>query len=234
MKIQGVQRVSLLDFPEKIACTVFTCGCNFRCPFCHNASLVVPEKMSAETTDEEEFFAFLSTRINKLDGVCITGGEPLLQPDIENFIRRIRALGFSVKLDTNGSRPQILKDLVRAGLIDYVAMDIKNSPERYAMTVGLANPPMDKIRESIAFLLSGAVPYEFRTTVVEEFHTGEDMGSIGRRIKGASRYFLQGFIDSGSLISGISGNLHACSSDQMQSFRRIAAEYIPSTELRGV
>lgn len=231
MNIQGLQRVSLLDFPDCVACTVFTCGCNFRCPFCQNSSLVLPEEMTEPEIEEEAFFAFLTSRRNKLDGVCISGGEPLLQPDIVQFIRRIRDLGFTVKIDTNGSMPERLKDLVHEGLVDYVAMDIKNSPEHYAVTAGLSELPMDKIFESVSFLLSGAVPYEFRTTVVKEFHTDEDMEQIGRWIRGAQHYYLQEFVDSGSLITD---GLHACSREDKETFRRIVSAYVPSVEIRGV
>jgi len=230
MKIQGIQRVSLLDFPELVACTVFTSGCNFRCPFCHNASLVLPEEMTGIEIEENDFFAFLESRKNKLDGVCISGGEPLLQPDLENFIRRIHKMGFAVKIDTNGSMPEQLKKLVNTGLIDYVAMDIKNSPEHYALTVGLKNLSLDKICESVSFLLTGVVQYEFRTTLVSELHTSSDLEQIGRWLKGAQRYYLQEFVDSGDLIGE---DLHACSKDETEVYRLIAKKYIPSTLLRS-
>lgn len=231
MNIQGVQRLSLLDFPDRVACTVFTCGCNFRCPFCHNASLVVPGEMTGDEMAEDVFFDFLASRMNKLDGVCITGGEPLLQRDIGHFIRRIRSLGFAVKLDTNGSVPGLLKELVGAGLIDYVAMDIKNSPGKYAETSGIADLLLEPVFESVSFLLSGKVPYEFRTTVIREYHTGKDIEQIGRWIQGAPLYYLQEFVDSGSLIGE---DLHASSPDEMEAFRRIAADYVPGVQLRGV
>lgn len=230
MKIQGIQSVSLLDFPELVACTVFTSGCNFRCPFCHNASLVLPEEMTGIEIEENDFFAFLESRKNKLDGVCISGGEPLLQPDLENFIRRIHKMGFAVKIDTNGSMPEQLKKLVNTGLIDYVAMDIKNSPEHYALTVGLKNFSLDKICESVSFLLTGVVQYEFRTTLVRELHTSSDLEQIGRWLKGAQRYYLQEFVDSGDLIGE---DLHACSQEESEEYRRIAKKYIPSTQLRS-
>jgi len=230
MKIQGVQRVSLLDFPGLVACTVFTGGCNFRCPFCHNASLVLPEEMTGIEIEENDFFAFLDSRKNKLDGVCISGGEPLLQTDLENFIRRIRKMGFAVKIDTNGSMPEQLKNLVSTGLIDYVAMDIKNSPEHYALTVGLESLSLDKICESVSFLLTGVVQYEFRTTLVRELHTSRDLEQIGRWLKGAQRYYLQEFVDSGNLIGA---DLHACSQEETEVYRRIAEKYIPSTQLRS-
>lgn len=231
MNIQGVQRLSLLDFPDRVACTVFTCGCNFRCPFCHNASLVVPEEMTGDEMAEDVFFDFLASRKNKLDGVCITGGEPLLQRDIGHFIRRIRSLGFAVKLDTNGSVPGLLKELVDAGLIDYVAMDIKNSPGKYAETSGMADLLLEPVFESVSFLLSGKVPYEFRTTIIREYHTGRDIEQIGRWIQGATLYYLQEFVDSGSLIGE---DLHASSPNEMEAFRRIAADYVPGVQLRGM
>ncbi|MEI8198577.1 MAG: anaerobic ribonucleoside-triphosphate reductase activating protein [Eubacteriales bacterium] len=230
MKIQGIQRVSLLDFPELVACTVFTGGCNFRCPFCHNASLVLPGEMTGIEIEENDFFAFLDSRKNKLDGVCISGGEPLLQPDLENFVRRIRKMGFAVKIDTNGSMPEQLKKLVNTGLIDYVAMDIKNSPEHYALTAGLKSLSLEKICESVSFLLTGAVQYEFRTTLVRELHNSRDMEQIGRWLKGAHRYYLQEFVDSGDLIGA---DLHACSQEETEFYLRIAGKYIPSTQLRG-
>ena len=229
MQIKGLQKLTLLDFPERTACTVFTGGCNFCCPFCHNASLVL---RPAEVTGihEEEFFRFLSKRQGILDGVAITGGEPLLQPDLPDFIQKIRALGFQIKLDTNGSFPGRLKTLVADGLVDYVAMDIKNSPIRYGETVGVKNFDLSPILESVEFLLSGTVDYEFRTTVVRELHSDEDFVRIGAWIGGAKRYFLQQFIDSGDLIqSGYS----ACSDAQMEQFRQIVARTVPSAQLRG-
>ncbi|HHX15989.1 MAG TPA: anaerobic ribonucleoside-triphosphate reductase activating protein, partial [Fibrobacter sp.] len=200
MKIQGLQRISLLDYPEHIACTVFTPNCNFRCPFCHNASLVLPEKISEDFISEEYFFEFLSSRKNKLEAVCISGGEPLLQKDIEYFMEKIKKMGFLVKLDTNGSFPTLLKRLVNLGLIDYVAMDLKNSPAKYAPTAGVSSLDNEKIEESVSFLLSHVVPYEFRTTIVEEFHAASDIEAIAKWIQGDSKYYLQQFVDSGDLI----------------------------------
>lgn len=231
MKIQGLQRVSLLDFPGLVACTVFTGGCNFRCPFCHNASLILPQEDPCDGVDEEDFFTFLASRKNKLDGVCISGGEPLLEKNIEAFIRRIRDMGFAVKLDTNGSLPERLKELVQADLLDYVAMDIKNSPGKYAATSGIPDPPVENVRESVDFLVSGTVPYEFRTTLVKEFHTADDMEKIGQWIRGAKQYYLQEFVDSGNLIGE---NLHAFTREEQEDFLRIAAKYVSSVQLRGV
>ena len=205
MQICGFQKLTLLDFPEKVACIVFTAGCNFRCPFCHNASLVTHIDNSAAIT-EEEILEYLRKRKGLLDGVCITGGEPLLHKDIEDFIAKIKQEGFAVKLDTNGSFPERLISLVEKGLVDYVAMDIKNSKEKYSETAGVDNLEIENIEKSIDFLLKGKVPYEFRTTVVDGLHTTQDIVSIAQRIKGAKKYFLQNCVDSGDIIvSGTKG-----------------------------
>lgn len=222
--------MTLLDFPGKVACTVFTGGCNFRCPFCHNALLVtkLPEKPDYT---EDEILSFLEKRVGLLDGVAITGGEPLLNPDIGDFIRKIRDMGFAVKLDTNGSFPERLKAIVGEGLVDYVAMDIKNRREKYAETIGLKNLDLSKIEESVEFLKSGAVDYEFRTTVVKQFHTVEDIRAAAEWISGAKRYFLQNFVDSGELICE-----EVCGVDKetMLKMKSAAADFVPQTEIRGI
>jgi pyruvate formate lyase activating enzyme len=230
VKISGLQKMTLLDYPGKIAATVFTGGCNFRCPYCHNASLVLNV---AKTRDipEEEFFNFLAKRKGLLDGVCISGGEPLLQEEIKKFIFRIKSLGFSVKLDTNGSFPSKLKELIEDGLIDYVAMDLKNSPAGYAKTAGTTEEVLSKINESVAFLLAGHVGYEFRTTVVNGFHTKEDFTAIGKWIQGAGRYFLQNFVDSGDLIQP---GLRGVEKDELEGFADIVREYVPSVQIRNL
>lgn len=200
MQINGFQKLTLLDFPGKVACIVFTAGCNFRCPFCHNASLVTHIDNDLRI-DEEEIFTYLQKRQGLLDGVCITGGEPLLQQGIEEFIKKIKALGYYVKLDTNGSYPEKLKKLIDNKLVDYVAMDIKNSKEKYMKTSGVENISLENIEKSISLLLENKVEYEFRTTVVNELHTVEDIENIANWIKGAPKYFLQNFTDSGDIIS---------------------------------
>lgn len=229
MIIKGLQKTTLLDFPGKVACTIFTGGCNFRCPFCHNASLVIAPS-NTDTISEEELFDFLNKRRAILDGVCITGGEPLLQKDIEDFIIKIRDLGYAVKLDTNGAFPEKLRDILSKGLVDYVAMDIKNSKEKYSLTCGT---PVDtgKISESISLLIGGDIPYEFRTTVVRELHEPQDIENIGEWISGAERYFLQSFIDSGDIIGS---ELSAYSLEEMKQILAFARKNIPSTELRGI
>ena len=230
MRVQGLQKLTLLDYPERVACTVFTAGCNFRCPFCHNASLVthIPERAD---TDEEAFFKFLKKRQGILDGVCVTGGEPLLQPDIDVFLRKIKELGYAIKLDTNGSFPEKLEFLVKEGLVDYVAMDIKNALDSYGGTIGMDGRYDEAISKSVAFLLEGNVDYEFRTTVTKNFHTEEHMEEIGKWIQGAKRYYLQGFVDSGDLIEQ---NIEGVGEEEMELFLKKVKAFVPNAELRGM
>ncbi len=199
MRIAGLQKLSLLDYPGYTACTLFTPACNMRCPFCHNASLVL-HPGSSEDMPEEDFFAFLKKRQGLLDGVCISGGEPLLQLGLDTFIQRIKDLGFLVKLDTNGSFQAELRKLVQAGLIDYVAMDVKNTLARYPETVGLERFDVKPIEESIAFLLEGSLPFEFRTTVVKNFHSLEELRTLASQLQEAPVYALQGYKDSGDIL----------------------------------
>ena len=200
MIIKGFAKLTLLDYPGRVACTVFTGGCNFRCPFCHNASLAIRAR-EVDTIPESEVFELLKKRKGILDGVCITGGEPLLFGDeLYDFIIEIKKLGYAVKLDTNGSFPERLAALIEAGLVDKVAMDIKNSPEKYALTAGVENFDIASILKSVELLKSSGVDYEFRTTVVKELHSASDFEAIGKMIEGAKAYFLQSFVDSGDLI----------------------------------
>lgn len=230
MQIHGFQKMTLLDFPGRVACTVFTGGCNLRCPFCHNA-LLVTQLSKVDVISAESVFSYLQKRKGILDGVAITGGEPLLQPDITSFIRKCKDLGYAVKLDTNGAYPAKLRDIVSEGLVDYVAMDVKNCREKYGETVGIPNFDVSKVDESIKFLLSGKVDFEFRTTVVKEFHTVEDIERIGEWIAGAPRYFLQNFTDSGNLIGE---NMHECSKETLYLMRETALKYVQSCETRGL
>ena len=232
MKLMGLQKLTMLDFPGKLACTVFTGGCNFRCPFCHNAGLVLPEQIKrGEEIPVEEFFAFLAGRKGRLDGVAVTGGEPLLQGDLAEFLRRIKEMGFSVKLDTNGSFPAKLRALCETGLVDYVAVDIKNSPAKYPMTVGVPGFDLAPVRETVSYLLEGHVPYEFRTTVVAGFHEPSDFIEIGKWISGADRYYLQNFVDSGNLIEG---GLQGFTEDDMKALKTLVAPYVSLCETRGI
>ena len=194
MKICGFNKTTLLDYPGCVAATIFLGGCNFRCPFCHNGDLVLK---SGQMTgyEEKEVLAFLKKRRNVLEGVCITGGEPTLHAELPEFISKIKELGYLVKLDTNGSNPEMLKSLVKEKLIDYVAMDVKAPLTKYEKACGVA-VDVEKIKQSVEFLKKGEIPYEFRTTVVKELHTGEDILEIGRYLRGASKYFLQSYEES--------------------------------------
>ena len=230
MVVHGLQKLTLLDFPGHSACTVFTGSCNWRCPFCQNASLVM-DPGSQPVIPEEEIFAFLEKRRGLLDGVAITGGEPTLQKDLPDFARRVKDRGFAVKLDTNGSNPALLRRMLEEGLADYVAMDIKTCRENYPGVVGREDYDPAPVEESAALLLEGRVPYEFRTTVVKELHGEEDFERIGEWLRGAPLYFLQGFKDSGDLLQS---GLHACTPGEMRRFRDVAAPYFGSVSLRGV
>ena len=229
MDIQGLQKLTLLDYPGKVACTVFLGGCNLRCPFCHNGELVLtpgPALMNLE-----ELLTFLDRRRGLLDGVCITGGEPLLRPELPRLLEAVKEKGFLLKLDTNGGFPRALEDVIRRGLVDYVAMDIKNSPDRYPETAGVPGLDVEPYRESAALLLEGRVDYEFRTTVVRELHNEDSFRAIGPWLKGARRYFLQAFVDRDTVLSP---GLHPCSREEMEVFAALVRPFIPQVELRGV
>ena len=229
MKIHGLQKMTLLDYPGRVACTVFLGGCDFRCPFCHNFELV--DGSAPAVMEDGELFAFLEKRRGLLDGVAITGGEPCLRPDLPDFMRRVRALGYAVKLDTNGTHPALLREILEEGLADYVAMDIKNRPEKYARTAGLQALDLAPVRESVRLLMDGPADYEFRTTVVDELHEAADFEAIGEWIAGAKRYFLQAFADRDSVPFG---NLHAPSAKKLGEYLAIARRYVPDAQLRGV
>ena len=229
MVLGGLQKLTLLDYPGEIAATVFVNGCNFRCPFCHNASLVLPSKLG-EGIDEAEFFDFLDSRRGRLSAVCVSGGEPTLYPDLPEFLSKIRERGYLIKLDTNGYRPEVLSSLISAGLIDYVAMDIKNSPESYARTVGRSDFDITPVMRSLEILRSGELPYELRTTVVRELHTEADIIAIGRWISGTERYYLQPFKDSGDLVGvGLSGYSEA----EMKRLLALIRQFVPLAQIRG-
>ncbi len=230
MNINGFQKLTLLDYPGHVACTIFTAGCNLRCPFCHNASLVTHIEDN-NLFPTEEVLDYLKKRVGLLDGVAITGGEPLLQPDIAEFIGEIKKMGYKVKLDTNGIFPKKLKELVTNGLVDYVAMDIKNSKAKYPQTTGVENLDLSKIEESVDFLIKGDVDFEFRTTIVNEFHTVDDIQDIVVWLKGTHKYFLQNFVDSGDLIEN---GLTAVPLDTLRKMQEIASKTIENVEIRGV
>lgn len=230
MIISGFQKLTLLDYPNHVACTVFTGGCNLRCPFCHNASLVVGDYGQGEIS-QEEIFSTLDKRKGVLDGVAITGGEPLLNNDLKDFIIKIKEKGFLVKLDTNGTFPDKLKELIDLKLIDYLAMDIKNSKEKYTLTVGKSEFDLSSVEESVEILLHSDIDYEFRTTVVKEFHDLEDIEKISKWIKGAKKYFLQNFVDSGNLIGQ---NFSSVGKPTLEKMLEISKKTLPSTFIRGI
>ncbi len=229
MKISGLQKLTTLDFPGKIACTAFTHGCPFRCGFCHNAALVTDAE--PESIELKEIFAYLQKRRGIIDGVAVTGGEPLMQPGLLDFLRRVKDMGYLVKLDTNGAYPGRLRACLEAGVVDYVAMDIKNSPEKYAATCGLPHVDMEAIRQSIELIMHSGVDYEFRTTAVKELHSDADFEAMGELIKGAKRYFIQLFVDSGGLIGD---NLSAPEKEDMERWKMISSRFVENVEIRGI
>jgi len=235
MTVAGLQKMTLLDFPGKVACTVFLQGCNFRCPFCHNSDLLGsrgPEGMAAE-----ELLKFLEKRKGLLDGVCITGGEPTLQPGLEDLIRRIKEMGYAVKLDTNGSRPEVLKRLVAENLLDYVAMDIKNCPESYVQTAAMKPELLEAVQESMHFLLTGTLDYEFRTTVVDQLHNEDQIREIGQWLQTispdhkAKRFFLQCYMERESVLSP---GFSPPSREKMAKFVSILQPFVQQIEVRGM
>ena len=227
MDIHGLQKLTLLDFPGHVACTVFLAGCDFHCPFCHNGGLVLGGM--EPVMDDAGLLDFLRKRQGLLDGVAVTGGEPLLRSGLPPLLRAVKDLGYAVKLDTNGSHPAALRSLVEEGLADYVAMDIKNSPDRYAETCGGVDL-LGPVKRSAALLMAGAVDYEFRTTVCAPLHTPEEMAGIGRWLKGAKRYFLQPFVDSGELVGS---GMKPLTKEEIEALRDSVLPDIPSTQIRG-
>lgn len=230
MQIFGFNKTTLLDFPEHVTCTVFTGGCNFRCPFCQNGDLVL-HGGSLPVLDEEEVFRVLRKRKGILTGVCVTGGEPTLQRDLDVFLSRVKELGYLVKLDSNGYRPEVLQSLCERGLVDYFAMDIKSSPENYARTAGVKELDMGLIRESVDFIRSCGLDYEFRTTVVRELHSSGDFLSIGEWLKGCKAYFLQSYVESEGVICK---EFSSYSKEELEEFVMLLKPYIDNVSLRGV
>lgn len=229
MKISGLQKLTLLDYPGKTAATVFLSGCNLRCPFCHNSRLV--ENRDFDEISDNDFFSYLEKRKGILDGVCVTGGEPLLNDEIEEFLLKIRGIGYFVKLDTNGTFPEKLESVLKNNLCDYVAMDIKNIPEKYALTTGIENFDVSSVLKSVHILKNSQIDHEFRTTLVKEFHTAEDVEKIAMQLGNKEKYFLQKFVDSGELLTE---GLSPLSDEIMQNCLKSARKYVPFAQLRGM
>ena len=235
MKIVGLQKLTLLDFPGKVACTVFLGGCNFRCPFCHNSDLL--DGSTEALMDDTAFLDFLKKRTGLLDAVCVSGGEPTLQSALPQFLKSIKELGFLVKLDTNGYRPDVLRSLVESGLVDYVAMDVKNGPSHYAATTGLPGIDPDRLAQSLRFLIEGSIPYELRTTVVDELHSEASILEMGQWLSSLAapnkpaQLFLQCFTDRESVL--MSG-LHAPQRETLETYLNILKPYVHHIALRGV
>lgn len=229
MRILGFQKTTLLDYPHKLAATIFLGGCNFSCPFCHNASLV--KNASLIPLIEEDVLSYLKKRKNILEGVCITGGEPTLSDGLVDLIKKIKNLGFCVKLDTNGSNPDLLSTLINDKLIDYVAMDIKNSLSKYQATIGCP-VNLEYIQKSVTLLISSQIEYEFRTTVVRELHTKEDLLEIAKWIQPTKQYFLQQFVDSGNLLCP--NSLTSYSEEELLQISTLLKEQIPNIKVRGI
>ena len=229
LRIFGIQKLTLLDYPGKLATILFTGGCNFRCPFCHNKSLVFLDEDNSELNGED-ILELLNKRQGLIDGVVISGGEPLIQEGLVTYLRKIKDMGFKIKLDTNGLLSEKLAYLIDEGLIDYVAMDIKNSPEKYAMTAGVQEVDLNEIKKSIELLKNRAIDYEFRTTIVDELHDVEDIAKIAMLIKGAKHYYLQKYRDSEGVIKK---GYHAPSNDKLKKMLKVALKYVETAEIRG-
>ena len=227
-KFVGMEKLSLVDYEGKLACTLFTNGCNFKCPFCHNSSLVIKENYSY--IEDEEILSYLEKRKKQLDAVVITGGEPTLMNGLIDKISQIKQLGYLIKLDTNGSNLEIIKKLVENKLIDYIAMDIKNSFDKYSLTTGINGINLDNIKQSINYIMNCGIDYEFRTTLVKELHTEEDIKKISQMIKGAKKYFLQCFVDRGECIKS---NLHKIEKEEVLKYQNILKDYVQIVKLRG-
>ncbi len=230
VRICGLNKTTLLDYPGHVAATVFLGGCNFRCPFCQNGDLVLkPEGQPA--VEKEEVMAFLRKRKGVLTGVCITGGEPTIERGLVELIEEVKNIGYLVKLDTNGYCPEVIRKLTEKGLVDYIAMDIKNDLKKYGETVGIQGIDAGRIMDSIRWIINGKTDYEFRTTVVRELHGREDMSAIGKAIKGAKAYFLQGYQESGGVIAP---GFHAYGKEEMEELAEWVKPFVPNVQLRGV
>ena len=229
MRICGLQKMSMVDYPGKLAATVFTGGCNLRCPFCHNAGLVT-HLQDSPRLEQAEVLKFLKSRKGLLDAVVLSGGEPLLQSGAAEFLREVRDMGFLVKLDTNGCYPDALKEILDRKLVDYVAMDIKNCRDKYPMTVGIPGFDPQLVEQSLSYLKESGIPFELRTTLVRQFHTPQDIVSIGQWVGCIDRYYLQNFEDSGDVIAS---DLAGFTEAEMEEMASTAEKWAGSVGIRG-
>lgn len=229
MDFSGIEKLDLENWDGKIVTTLFTAGCNFRCPYCHNSSLVL-NPQSAPKVPWEEIISYLRKRAAVVDAVCITGGEPTLMPDLQEKISEIKEIGYLVKLDTNGTRPEVVKLLHQQGLIDYVAMDIKNSKDKYALTCGLEKVQIGDIKETVDYIISSGLNHEFRTTAIDEFHAMMDFEDIGHLIKGAKRFFIQKYVDRDGCIAR---GFHPVEKQKALIYKAIMEKFVEQVELRG-
>lgn len=229
MYIEGMQKLTLLDFPQNVACTLFAHGCNLRCPFCHNAGLVI--RKPENRIDEAELTEFFNRRKGILDGICLTGGEPLAQADVIDFLKFLRSFGYKIKLDTNGFYPERLKEAIDEGLVDYIAMDIKSSRSGYAKAVGIDGIDISPVLESVKLIMESGIDYEFRTTAVKGLHLVSDFEDIGEWIAGAQQYFVQQFIDSGDLIKT---GYEAFTPDETAKLVAAVRKHVPNATARGI
>ena len=227
MDFVGIDKFSLLDYDERVSVVLFAPTCNYRCPFCHNGLSVLGNNQAIPF---DEILDFLKSRVGLIDAVVVSGGEPTLMPDVIDKIEKIKELGFEIKLDSNGTNPDVLRELLRKNLINYIAMDIKNSEEKYPETVGVKNPLMDKIKESISIIMNSGIDYEFRTTLVSEYHSKESIEKMGELIKGAKRLFLQKFVDREGCIKK---GLHPVEEVWASSYKDILSKFVDKVELRG-
>ena len=231
INIKGVQKTSLIDYPGNVVSTIFLSRCNFRCPFCHNPELVFDEV--EKDVDVDEFLEFLESKKGWIEGICITGGEPTLHLGLKEFMQRVKQMGMKIKLDTNGTAPAIMKELIEAGLVDYIAMDIKASFENYDKVVN-ARVDKDKIKQSIELLKLGKVDYEFRTTIVPGLFDEKEAHSIGEMLKGAKRYCLQQYRNADKVLDEAYQDKDPYLVPELQGFAKILEDYVDKVEIRGI
>ena len=230
LSIKGLQKTTLVDYPNKVACTIFLPRCNFRCGFCHNKDLVLNPD-SLPTISEEELLNFLKEKKKWLDGICVTGGEPLLHKELLDFLPKVKELNYLVKIDTNGTNPNLLKQLIDKKLVDFIAMDLKNSLEKYDETTA-SKVNIDEIKESVDIIKNSGIDYEFRTTVVPGLHKKEDIKKIGEWLKGSKKFAIQNFKPAKEVIDSKYETMESFKKEELEEFKEILKNYINEVEIR--